>query len=56
MEGLSAKLKSFEDANSNYLINMDPRLHYNSAANEDKKNKVHAAQKSLGMLRNNLLA
>lgn len=31
MEGLSAKLKSFEDANSNYLINMEPRLHYTSA-------------------------
>ena len=55
MEGLSAKLKSFEDANSNYLINMEPRLHYASAQHEEKKSKVEAAQKNLGMLRSNIL-
>jgi hypothetical protein len=31
MEGLSAKLKTFEDVSNNYSINMEPRAHYMNA-------------------------
>ena len=55
MEGLSAKLQTFEDVSNNYMIQMEPRLHYQSAQMEQQKNAQMGAQKNLGMLRSNLL-
>lgn len=55
MEGLSAKLKSFEDVSNTYLIKMEPRLHYASALMEQNKLKQMNTSKNLGMLKSNLL-
>lgn len=55
MEGLSAKLKTFEDVSNNYLINMEPRINYMGARMEHNKEKQDMAQKNLGLLKSNLL-
>jgi hypothetical protein len=40
MEGLSAKLSTFEDVSNNYVINMEPRQHYMGARMQQaNKNK-----------------
>lgn len=55
MEGLSAKLKTFEDVSNNYMINMEPRQHYMGARQGHPQNMPMNAPRTLGMLKNNQL-
>ncbi len=54
MEGLSAKLKTFEDVSNNYLINMEPRVNYMSAKQEQGLQKQENALNNIGLLKSNL--
>ena len=51
MEGLSAKLKNFEDVSSNYSINMNPRQNYMQARMTTSK-QLHTAQNVAKLLQN----